>query len=311
MPTCNICGKEFETDRQLHAHLKAHKLTMVEYYQQEFPRYDLYDKKIIKFKNKDQYLSSDFNSRTNLRMWLKNTPEDEAKKYCRDIIQRRIDEKGITYAPTQVELRSIMSPPIQYFDKLFGSYYEFCDSLNLKHKFVVPENIIEAEEWKSSKYKIYVDTREQKPLRFKDRAIEIKTLNFGDYAFSSKEATCNCYIERKNLSDFIGTISGGYERFIKEIERAVEAQAHLVVLVEDNINNAMNFRYLPHISSKIKATPEFIFHRVRTLIQKYSNIQFLFVNGRVESSRVVEKIFTSGCIHEKIDLQLAYDTKKL
>lgn len=311
MPTCKICKKEFETDRQLHAHLKAHKLTMIEYYQQEYPRYDLYNKKIIKFKNKQQYLNADFNSRTNLRMWLKNVPEDEAKEYCRGVIQKRIDEKGIIYAPTQVELRSIMSPPIQYFDELFGSYYSLCKDLKLKHKFVVPDKIIEAQKWKSPEYKIYVDTREQKPLKFKDRAIEIKTLNFGDYAFSSKEATCNCYIERKNLSDFIGTISGGYERFIKEIERAVEAEAHLVVLVEDNINNAMNFKYLPHISSKIRATPEFIFHRVRDLIQKYSNLQFLFVNGRTESSRVVEKIFTSGCIHEKVDLQLAYDTKKL
>jgi len=311
MPTCKICKKEFETDRQLHAHLKAHKLTMIEYYQQEYPRYDLYDKKIIKFKNKQQYLNADFNSRTNLRMWLKSVPEDEAKDYCRGVIQKRIDEKGIIYAPTQVELRSIMSPPIQYFDQLFGSYYLLCKDLKLKHKFIVPDQITELEKWKSPEYKIYVDTREQKPLRFKDRNIEIKTLNFGDYAFSSKKATCNCYIERKNLSDFIGTISGGYERFIKEIERAVEAEAHLVVLVEENINNAMNFRYLPHISSKIKATPEFIFHRVRDLIQKYSNLQFLFVNGRTESSRVVEKIFTSGCIHEKVDLQLAYDTKKL
>lgn len=58
-------------------------------------------------------------------------------------------------------------------------------------------------------------------------------------------------------------------------------------------------------------TPEFIFHQVRDMIQKYDHIQFLFVKGRKESVRVIEKIFFSGCIYKKIDLQLAYDNKKL
>ena len=66
-----------------------------------------------------------------------------------------------------------------------------------------------------------------------------------------------------------------------------------------------------NISKKIKATPEFIFHRVRMITQKYPNVQFLFVNGRKEATRVVERIFTSGCAHEKHDLQLAYDMRKL
>ncbi len=113
------------------------------------------------------------------------------------------------------------------------------------------------------------------------------------------------------LSDFIGTMSGGYERFIKEIERAQDADAYLVVLVEDSLTHAMSFPYLPHISKKIKATPEFIFHRVRNLIQKYPHIQFLFVNGRVKASRVIERIFTCGCAYKKVDLQYAYDLKIL
>ena len=226
-------------------------------------------------------------------------------------MKKRIERKGIQYAPTQVELRTIMSPPIQYHDQLFGSYNEFCENLGLKTKFVSPVEIVEGAKWKDPQYKIYVDTREQKPLKFKDRQVEIKTLKFGDYTFSDKEATCNCYIERKNLADFIGTISGGYERFINEIERAKEAEAYLVVLVEDTLTNSLSFPFLKHISKRIKATPEFIFNRVRSLIQDYPHVQFLFVKGRVESSRVIEKIFTSGCVHEKIDLQLAYDTKKL
>ena len=105
-----------------------------------------------------------------------------------------------------------------------------------------------------------------------NREIENMALKFGDYAFSSSTATCNCYIERKSLADLIGTMSGGYERFIKEIKRAEESKAYLVILVEDSLQNALSFKYLPYISKKIKATPEFIFHRVRDIIQKYGDL---------------------------------------
>ncbi len=67
MVNCSECEQEFQTDKQLHAHLKKHSLRIVEYYQKNFPRHDLYDKKIIKFKNKDQYFRDDFNTITNLK----------------------------------------------------------------------------------------------------------------------------------------------------------------------------------------------------------------------------------------------------
>ena len=47
---CKACGKEFQTERQLHAHIKVHNLRVVEYYQKFYPRHDLYDGKIIKYK---------------------------------------------------------------------------------------------------------------------------------------------------------------------------------------------------------------------------------------------------------------------
>ena len=145
---------------------------------------------------------------------------------------------------------------------------------------------------------------------FKRETISQK-LDYGDYAFSHPKHSCNCHIERKSLADFISTISGGYDRFIKEIERAKEGDANLIILIEDTINNALSFKYLPHISKKIKASPDFIFHRVRGIIQEYPHVQFLFVNGRKESSRMIELIFTCGCYYKKIDLQLAYDNKVL
>jgi hypothetical protein len=316
MAKCEVCNKEFESDRQLHGHLKAHGMRMAEYYQKYFPRYDLHDNKIIKFKNKNQYLSSNFNNRKNLKLWLDSVPEDEAKGYCIDFLSTRIKEKNIIYSPSQVELRSLMSPPVQYYDELLEGYYKICERMNLQNKYKKFDEIISNNEYTKPEYKILVDTREQKPLRFK-RGVEVRKLDFGDYAFSSPIASCNCYIERKSLADFIGTLSGGYERFVKEIQRAEQADSYLVILIESKFTNALYFNTQrksynkERVFKNVKATPEFIFHRVRNLIQKYPNIQFLFTNGRKEASRVMEKIFTCGCAYADVDLQLAYDLKKL
>ena len=73
----------------------------------------------------------------------------------------------------------------------------------------------------------------------------------------------------------------------------------------------MSFQYLPHISKKIKATPEFIFHNVRQLLQDFDNLQFVFVDGREEMKRTIESILASKCFYKKVDLQLAYDMKLL
>jgi hypothetical protein len=308
---CKACSKEFESEGSLHKHLKAHKLRMAAYYQKYYPRFDGYDDKIIKFKSKRYYFETDFNSRRNLKLWLTKQPENIAKDYCRNKLADRIKEKDIKYSPTEVELRSLMFPPITYLHKLFGNYYRFCEKeLGLKNKYTIFPKRIYTNDFHKEERKIFVDTREQKPLKF-DLPIEVKTLNFGDYAFSHEQNSCNTYIERKSIGDFVGTLSGGLERFEKEIVRSMENDAYLIILIEDSLDNCKSFPYLPHVSKKIKATPEFIFHNVRSLIQKYPTIQFLFVNGRKEASRVVQRIFSCKCFHQKIDLQLAYDAKIL
>ena len=310
--TCKVCEKEFETHRQLHSHLKAHDLRVVEYYQKHYPRHDLHDKKIIKYKTLEQYFSTDFNSRTTLRLWLKSVSKEESKDFCKRLLLKRKEEKQLTYAPTQVELRTILSPPIQYMNGVFEDYYSFCRALGFKDKYELPTEITEGKEYQKPQYSIHIDTREQLPLKFKNYATEGKTLPVGDYTFSEPKLTCNCFIERKSLADFISTMSvKNLDRFEREIIKAKDLKINLIVMVEDTLHHAVSFKYLPHISKKIKATPEYIFHNTRQLIQKYPHVQFLFVNGREEAKRVIQKIFFSGCFYKKIDLQYAYDTKVL
>lgn len=308
---CKICDLEFETSKQLDAHVKVHGILLIEYYQQYYPRYDLYEKKIIKFKNKDQYFNADFNSRSNLKKWLVIQSKEKAIDYCTKLITKRKENKKLIYTPSQVELRSTMIPPIPFLNDLFGGYYKTCENLGLKNKYEYPNKKITGDSTSLVERVIYIDTREQKPLDF-DCSTEIRTLKFGDYSLSDKEFSCGCHIERKSLNDFAGTLGGGFERFCREIERAGNDGSYLIVLVEENLKNCLQFNLLPEFyKKKTRVNPEYIFHNVRDIIQKYPFVQFLFVNDRRSASEVVKKLFTCECEYKKIDLQLAYDLNLL
>jgi len=307
---CKVDGKEFPSDKALHMSLKGYGLNKVKYYQTYFERRDLLTNELINFKTKEQYLNSDFNDKNNMKKWLKQQPIEKAQEYCKQLLSKRKDDKNLTYSPSQVELRTIMAPSILFYNKIFNDYYDVCSTLGLENRFVHPNNITDQFKNKLNKKSIiYVDTREQSWLKF-DTKFEIKTLPFGDYSCSNDN--CKCFIERKSLSDFISTLSvKNFDRFKNEIDRAKKSGAYLIVVVEEKLSNALSFQYLPHISKKIKATPEYIFHNVRELLQNYDNLQFLFVDGRGEMTKVIESIFTSNCFYRRIDLQLAYDLKLL
>ena len=312
MVSCKICDKEFEKDKSLHLHIKAHKLSIEQYYHQNFPRHDLHTKELIKYKSKDQYFSSDFNNKRNLKSWLKSIPNKQAQEYCTALLQKRKEEKGLVYAPTQVELRTLPMPPIQYYELLFDSYYKLCKKIGYKNKFKCIPTKKEYEETYSDDHLIYIDSREQKPLEIEDFPTEVRGLKFGDYCLNDKEKTQNTYIERKSVPDLIGTLSSGLERFKNEINRAAEENAYMVILVERNLNDCLAFNRLKHVYKKnTRVTPDFIFHNIRDLIQEFSHIQFLFVNGRDECIRIVKKLLLSDVLKEKHDLQLAYELKLL
>ena len=317
MVECNVCKKEFEKDKSLHLHIKAHKLSIGDYYQTQFPRYDLYSKELIKFKNKEQYLSADFNNKRNLKSWLKEASMEKARKYCKGLLTKRKREKGLEYTPTEVELRTLLVPPISYYQIIFEDYYKLCEEIGLKNKLSSlptqgPDGKIKFEEEFDEDHLIYIDSREQNPLQIKDFPTEVRGLKFGDYCLNDKKKTGNCYIERKSVPDLIGTLSSGLERFKNEIKRAAEEDAYMVILVERKLEECLAFKKLPYVYKKnTRVTPDFIFHNVRELIQEFPHIQFLFVDGRVECVRIVKKLLLTKILKIKFDLQLAYDLKLL
>ena len=101
MVECNVCKKEFEEDKNLHLHIKAHKLAIGDYYQTQFPRHDLHTKDLIKFKNKEQYFSADFNNKRNLKSWLKEAPMEKARKYCKGLLDKKKEGKGFGVHPNR------------------------------------------------------------------------------------------------------------------------------------------------------------------------------------------------------------------
>ena len=90
---------------------------------------------------------------------------------------------------------------------------------------------------------IVIDTREQAPWAFdpSDVVTEVHGLGAGDYALledcekvkGRKTLAVRFAIERKSLDDYIGTISGGWDRFQRELVRMENFPARVVIIESD------------------------------------------------------------------------------
>jgi hypothetical protein len=302
---CKVCDRKFDNDSGLHKHLKTHKMTQAEYYQKFYPRRDRSNGSLIKYKNKEFYFSAEFNSKNNLKAWLDSVAPITGEIYTKNFLLKRKEKKGLVYAPTQIELRTLMVPGIKYINEKFGDYNQFCEKLGFKVRF--PKKELDQKDFKDiSKKVIFADSREQNPLDF-DNTTRTKGMSFGDY----RMANSNIYIERKSLGDAWGTLSGGIERFEREIIRAKEAGAYLIILVESSFDSLEKFPTQRQVYGKIKIPIEFIHHNIRDLLQKHECIQFLFVRNRDEASRIIQKIFSADEQVKQVDLQYLYDIGEL
>ena len=91
---------------------------------------------------------------------------------------------------------------------------------------------------------ILIDSREQAPWAWdaNDATTEIAGLSAGDYALASDTEEpkrkgqlrpVRFAIERKSLEDFLGTISSGWDRFNRELERMAAFPARVVIVEGD------------------------------------------------------------------------------
>lgn len=136
--------------------------------------------------------------------------------------------------------------------------------------------------------KIKIDTREQQPLVFKNKIVEsvvFGTIKCGDYGCYTPEGNeLPIYFERKSLNDLYGTLSQGYERFKKEIERAKENNLKLIIILESSLT-----RTLQGVNYS-KREPESIIKQIFTILARY-NIETVFCSSREEVSEYITQYY--------------------
>jgi len=298
---CEVNTVEYETVEEVHKCLRKFKVKQSDYYEDNFPRFDLSTGEKISYKNYDQYWSQDFLKKNNIKKFIKEKP-DEAKIWAIDWLKRRKENKGLSYAFSQIELKSLTCPTMLYYDSV-GGYYNIAKELGFKRRYL--DKDLKFTPLLDSTV-IIQDSREQKPLKFKYKTI-VEKVNCGDYAI--KDSPYDVYIERKSLGDFIGTLSGkNLERFERELQRARDNKHYVVMLVESKLTQALSFDYLPHINKHTRITPSHIFKNLRDLLQKYPlSFQAVFVTGRTEAQEKAIKIFELGAQAKKVDLEYCYE----
>lgn len=251
-----------------------------------------------------------FKTRGEMAKFLKHAEQEERKDVGVSLFQDRVKTKELIFAPSTVEARSVIIPTPAFFEQTLTRGYEhLCKKLGVISKFDYSLKVPDVSFFDEVPMKIAVDTREQKQLKFGKSCEIISTkLNFGDYIAMDEEYYHDVFIERKSLNDLIGTMASGYDRFNRELNRAREFGAYIVVLVEAPLSKSLGFNFLPQCKFT-KAHPQFIFNRIREVMQKHLHVQFLFVDGRKKAAEYTKKIFLMKDQVRKIDLQHAHDLK--
>ena len=299
---CKICNKDCVDWTTLTTHIKSHKVTQKKYFEGYWPKNDMYSATSIPFKSLEQYVLADFADKRNLKTWLNKIGTKQASLYLSEKLKTYCKMKKMEWAPSHSILKSIGTlPAIDIFDKIMKKpFHDVCVDLNLHCQFTYSE-----EKLVSDKIgQIVTDTRERTPIKFNSniRLVSMK-LDYADYALSPSSKVA---IERKSVSDFFGTLGvNGYDRFIREIERAKINKGYIVVVIESSFNNVAYGKWRWG-----RANPEFILHRMRELYKMFDCIQFLFCDGRTEVKRLIPIILGLRDRVRKIDLQY-YSDKEL
>ena len=297
---CKTCGKEFHKIGGLHLHVKkSHKLETKEYYEKYYPKKSKLYGEIINFKNLDQYLNKDFVSRNELIEWCSQIDSIQASEYIKGLIVKRKQDKNLIYSLSEVELELCDFPDINSYRNVCGSYHKLCQEVGLKNLFnkKIPELFFE-DEGLEDKMKIFVDTREQKPIRFKNS--EAMKLDFGDYT-SAGEFYDYTYVDRKSEQDLKGTLSGNnFKRFKRELERAREFNSYVFILIESTIDEIKN----NNNSGAHRHKLPYIWHNLKEISQEYKDVcQFVFAYSRGGLKKLIPKVLFYGKTLWNVDLQ--------
>ena len=296
---CKECGESFDSLRSLHAHIKKHGKFLGDYYVDNYARKDKLTGELIEFKKYDQYFAADFINKRNMKKWCKTAPRKEVKEYIVKSLKEKLQSKGLKAGPPSTYLQTAGLPDIDLCKEVFGSYSETCQQFGMLPMFSgqLPN------EFKNdyTNTPILVDTREQKPLHFNNS--EFLKLDVGDYAVGG-DLYDYTFVDRKSYQDFCATITNGYARFAKELERCRSMGCVLFVVIE----TAFNKMWATNRAGYKKFNLDYVYHRMREIQAEYSDCcQFVFSGSRRNSEEIIPKILVLGKKLWTVDVQYFWD----
>lgn len=299
---CKECGAEFDSEKGLHGHLKAHKMYVADYYVKHYPRFNKLTGNPLPFKKKAEYFENDFINRSQLVKWCEQADDAEVKEYIIELAERRIQEKGYEYMPTHIELESRQLPGIDIYKKHYGNFSAACSAAGVKPMFFknLPPDFYD-----DFDAEVLIDTREQKPLKFPQS--KVLKLDFGDYTLAGDNFS-NTFVDRKSANDFLGTFGGQVDRFRREMQRCVDVDAFMYIVVEkplDAIQKEAIFQ-----GGRGKRKPKFgwiVSNMIKVQHEFPRNCQFVFTKNRAHSEYLIPKILKFGPRLWSVDLQYFLD----
>ncbi len=143
----------------------------------------------------------------------------------------------------------------------------------------------------SDRITIIIDQQEQQPWSFQGRAdVTRGHLETGDYALEGDNGFA---VERKSLDDYTGTVSSGWARFKRELERMDEMffPAKVVIVEADWI------KVIEHAYNHPEVDPPFILKRTAELI--YRGISVVFCSNPVAAAGLCWRVLYERHQHLK------------
>lgn len=292
---CKECGQDFKTLRSLHTHIKKHDMFLGDYYVKHFKRKNKLTGELLPFKNHKDYFAKDFSQPHQLMEWVKKSEKKEVKEYISYILEKRVKEKNLSLCPTEIELLSCGMPGIAVYKEHFGSYTEACNSCGTKPLF--DKNLPKEFYNDYSKVKILIDTREQKPLCFDNS--ESHKLDVGDYSVDASNYDYT-FVDRKSFGDFCGTVTVGYSRFCKELDRCRSLGNYMFIVVETAFEDMEEENMKSYKRFKLN----YVYHNMREIQKNYKDCcQFVFAGSRDLSIEIIPKLLVLGKKLWSVDMQ--------
>ena len=300
---CKECGAEFKSEKSLHAHLKAHKMYVADYYVKHYPRFNKLNGNPLPFKKKEEYFQNDFINRSQLIKWCESAPESEVKDYIIELGKKRIKQKKYVKAPFYLELLKRQLPDLDLYKKHFGTYTKACEAMGVKPIFYkgMPKefnNSVDVE--------VLIDTREQQPLKFPKS--KILKLDFGDYTLGGNNFS-NTFVDRKSAGDFLSTFGSQVDRFKREMQRCVELDSYMYIVIEKPLERIEKEAIFARGKRNLKLG--WVFSNLISVQHEFAgNCQFVFTDGREHSQEVIPKLLYLGKKLWNVDIQYFLDKER-